>query len=61
MKELGEVRHILGMRIEINQTKKILQLSQSDYIGKVLKQFNMYYGQIEVGTNTAPDVDQTMG
>ena len=41
MKELGQARHILGMRIERNRTTKILFLSQSDYIHKVLKRFNM--------------------
>ena len=41
MKELGQARHILGMRIERNRTTKTLRLSQSDYIRKVLKRFNM--------------------
>ena len=41
MKELGQARHILGMRIERNRKSKTLWLSQSDYIHKVLKRFNM--------------------
>ena len=41
MKELKQARHILGMRIERNRTTKTLRLSQSDYIQKVLKRFNM--------------------
>ena len=41
MKELGQARHILGVRIERNQTSKTLWLSQSDYMHKVLKHFNM--------------------
>ena len=41
MKELEEARHILGMRIERNQMKKILRLSQSDYIQKVVRCFNI--------------------
>ena len=41
MKELEHDRHILGMRIEQNQMTKTLFLSQSDYIQKVLKRFNM--------------------
>ena len=45
MKELGQARHILGMRIEQNRTSKILWLSQSDYIHKVLKCFNMDNGK----------------
>ena len=41
MKELGQARHILGMGIEQNRTSKTLWLSQSDYIHKVRKRFNM--------------------
>ena len=41
MKELGQARHILGMRIERNRTTKTLWLSKSNYIQKVLKRFNM--------------------
>ena len=41
MKELGQARHILGMRIERNRKSKTLWLSQSDYIHKVLKRFNI--------------------
>ena len=33
--------HILGMRIERNRKTKIVQLSQSDYIRKVWRCFNM--------------------
>ena len=45
MKELGEAQHMLGMRIEQNWTKKTLRLSQSDYIRKVLKCFNMEHAK----------------
>ena len=41
MKELYEAQHILGMRIERDKTKRILHLSQSEYIQKVLRRFNM--------------------
>ena len=41
MNELRQAQHILGMRIERNQTEKILRLSQSNYIRKVLRHFNM--------------------
>ena len=42
MKELRQARHILGnVRIERNRMPKTLWLSQSDYIHKVLKRFNM--------------------
>ena len=41
MKDLGDASHISGMRIVQNRDKKVLFLSQSEYIGKVLKHFNM--------------------
>ena len=41
MKELGDARHILGMRIERDRTKKILKLSQLENIKKVLRWFNI--------------------
>ena len=45
MKDLGEASHILGMRIVRNRDKKVLFLSQSSYIDKVLKRFNMEKGK----------------
>ena len=41
MKELGEARHTMGIRIERDRSKKILQFSKTNYIQKVLKRFNM--------------------
>ena len=41
MKELKQAQHILGMRIEQNWMTKTLQLSYSNYIQNVLKQFTM--------------------
>jgi len=46
MKDLGEASHILGMRIVRKRDKKVLFLSQSDYIDKVLKRFNMEKGKM---------------
>ena len=45
MKDLGEANHILGMHIVRNRDKKLLFLSQSGYIDKVLKRFNMEGGK----------------
>ena len=45
MKDLGEANHILGMRIVWNRGKKTLFLSQSRYIDKVPKIFNMEKGK----------------
>ena len=36
MKDLGEANHILGMRIVRKRDKKLLFLSQSGYIEKIL-------------------------
>mgnify|MGYP002774983721 FL=1 len=41
MKELENARHILRLRIERNRIREILQVSQSDYVRKVLRIFNM--------------------
>ena len=41
MKELENARHILRLRIERKRIREILQVSQSDYVRKVLRIFNM--------------------
>ena len=41
MKDLGAAKQILGMRITWDRKNKTLNLSQSEYILKVLKRFNM--------------------
>ena len=41
MKDLGDAKQILGMRITRDKEAGKLLLSQSDYIEKVLKRFNM--------------------
>ena len=41
MKDLGDANHILGMRIIRDRTKRLLYLSQKDYVSKVLQRFNM--------------------
>ena len=45
MKDLGDASHILGMRIVRDRDKKLLYLSQTEYIEKVLKRFNMERGK----------------
>ena len=45
MKDLGEANHILGMRIERDRDKKLLYLSQAEYISRILKRFNMERGK----------------
>ena len=41
MKDLEEVAYILGIKIKRDRSKRLLGLSQSMYIDKVLKQFCM--------------------
>lgn len=45
MKDMGEASHILGMRIQQDRSKKLLYLSQLEYIDKVLQHFNMDRGK----------------
>ena len=45
MKDMGEASHILGMRIERDRSKKLIWLSQTEYIDKVLQCFNMDKGK----------------
>src|SRR4051812_4768063 len=41
MKDLGEASYILGIKIYRDRSRRLIGLSQSTYIDKVLKQFNM--------------------
>ena len=52
MKDLGATKKILGMRITQDRKNRTLNLSQSEYIKKVLKIFNMQDAKV-VGTPLA--------
>jgi hypothetical protein len=41
MKDLGETSYVLGLKIQSDQNKGILGLSQQAYIDKVLKRYGM--------------------
>ena len=41
MKDLGEAVYILGIKIYRDRSRRLLRLSQSTYLDKVLKRFNM--------------------
>jgi hypothetical protein len=41
MKDLGDAAYILGIKIYRDRSKRLLGLSQSTYIGKMLKRFSM--------------------
>ena len=45
MKNLGDARHILGMRITCDRSRGLLWLSQKEYVGRVLERFNMVGGK----------------
>ena len=42
MKDLGQARQILGMKITRDRPKKLLWLSQEQYVERVLERFNMH-------------------
>ncbi|WVZ88719.1 LOW QUALITY PROTEIN: hypothetical protein U9M48_035204 [Paspalum notatum var. saurae] len=42
MKDLGEAAYILGIKICRDRSRRLIGLSQSTYIDKVLKRFNMH-------------------
>lgn len=41
MKDLGDVRYVLGIKVERNRVVGYLSLSQESYVDNVLKRFNM--------------------
>ena len=41
MKDLGEAAYILGIKIYRDRSKRLLGLSQSTYIDKVIRRFSM--------------------
>jgi len=45
MKDMGEVRYLLGMKIIRNRYKKLLGMSQEAYIKKVLERFRVHYSK----------------
>ena len=45
MKDLGNAGHILGMRVVRDRSKRLLYLSQTEYINRVLERFNMKGGK----------------
>ena len=48
MKHLGEAAYILGIRIYRDRSRRLLGLSQSTYIDKVLKRFSMEDSKREI-------------
>ena len=55
MKDLGEATYILGIRILRERSKRLIGLSQSTYLDKVLKKFNMQNskkGDLPIQSNT---------
>ena len=41
MKDLGEAAYILGIKIYRDRSKRLIALSQSTYLDKILKKFRM--------------------
>ena len=42
MKDLGDAAYILGIKIHRDRSKRVIGLSQSEYIDKILKKFSMH-------------------
>ena len=42
MKDLGEATYILGIKIYRDRSRRLIGLSQSTYLDKILNKFNMY-------------------
>ncbi|KAL0400373.1 UNVERIFIED_CONTAM: Retrovirus-related Pol polyprotein from transposon RE2 [Sesamum radiatum] len=45
IKDMGEASYILGIKIHRDRSRRILELTQSSYIEKVLKRFKMEYSK----------------
>ncbi|KAI5323204.1 hypothetical protein L3X38_032276 [Prunus dulcis] len=61
MKDLGEAHYVLGIEIMRNRSRKLLGLSQHNYINKVLKRFNMEAcspGDLPIGKGDRPSREQ---
>ena len=41
MKDLGEAAYILGIKIHRDRSKRLIGLSQSTHLDKILKEFKM--------------------
>ena len=55
MKDLGEAAYITGIRILRNKSRRLIGLSQSTYLDKVLKRFSMVNskkGELPIQSNT---------
>ena len=46
MKDLGDAKQILGMRITRDRKNRILKLSQGEYIENLLERFKMKYAKL---------------
>jgi hypothetical protein len=46
MKDLGEAAYILGIKIYRDKSRWLIGLSQSTFINKVLKLFNMHEAKV---------------
>ena len=59
MKDLGEAAYVLGIKIYRDRSKRLLALSQSTYLEKVLKRFKMDkskrgFGRTGLANGTGP-------
>jgi hypothetical protein len=64
MKDMGEAAYVLGIKIYTDRSRRLLALSQSTYLDKVLKRFNMENSKkvdLPVVKGTSLSVTQSLG
>jgi hypothetical protein len=64
MKDMGEAAYVLGIKIYTDRSRHLLALSQSTYLDKVLKRFNMENSKkvdLPVVKGTSLSVTQSLG
>ena len=65
MKDLGEAAYILGIKIYRDRSRRLIGLSQSTYLDKILKKFNIdqskkgflpVFARCEIERSSMPDL-----
>nr|GFA05955.1 retrotransposon protein, putative, Ty1-copia subclass [Tanacetum cinerariifolium] len=55
MKDLGEAAYILGIKIYRDRSRRLIGLSQSAYIDKILKKYNMHNSKKAMSCASTPE------
>jgi len=54
MKDLGEAKRVLGMKIDKDRKKDIVSLTQKRYLQKILQKFNIQSDPMSISTPLTP-------